>query len=231
MNGRMRALGVVAMLSLMAACARGPEETPLEIEMGQIIRDQIRQRRGKAAAPQPPVLTRALLETIEAPHIEVVIEKTDLRDYVTLQLARRDDSPGRIEVWRTVDNITFGFRDGMLISIRGLRGSLLSAEVPADGQGAMGPASGGQRSYDFAGDDNGSYRVQLACELRDLGPEPLDIVEITYATRHLQEYCTGPEGGVILNDYWVDSRSGRLWQSRQWAGPEVGYIRTRQVVI
>ncbi|OIQ32464.1 MAG: hypothetical protein BM562_04115 [Alphaproteobacteria bacterium MedPE-SWcel] len=231
MHMRMWGLGAALMLGLLTGCARGPEDTPLEIEIGQVIRDQIRLRRGKATAPKPPVLTRALLETIAEPHIEVEIEEVKLRDYLTLQVARQDDVPGRIELWRSVDNISFGFRDGMLISTRGLRGTLLSAAVPADGQGAMGPASGGLRRYEFAGDDNASYRVQLACELRDLGAEPLEIVGLIYPTQHLQEYCRGAQGGVILNDYWVDRRDGRLWQSRQWAGPEVGYIRVRQVVI
>ncbi|MCG7626012.1 YjbF family lipoprotein [Epibacterium sp. Ofav1-8] len=215
-------------LTVLAGCARGPEDTPLELEIGQVLREQLPWGKEK---PQPPTLTRVLLDSIEEPHLEVVIESEDLRDYVTLQLARQDDLPGRIEVWRTVDNITFGFRDGLLISTRGLRGTLLSADVPADGQGPRGPAGGGQRSYEFRGDDSASYRVRLACEVKDLGAHELEIVGLRYATRHVQERCTGPQGGHVVNDYWVDSRSGRLWQSRQWAGPEVGYIRLRQVVI
>ena len=226
-----RGIGLGLLLSLATACARGPEETPLELEIGQILRSQLMTRLGKVEKPQPPTLTRALLDSIEDPHVEVVIEEVELRDYVTLQLARQDDQPGGVEVWRTVDNITFAFRDGMLISTRGLRGTLLSAEVPADGQGAMGPATGGQRSYRFRGDDEGSFKVSLACDLRDLGAGSLEIVERFYAVRHLQEACIGPEGGEIVNDYWIDSRSGRLWQSRQWAGPSLGYIRFRQVVI
>lgn len=217
---------------LITACAKGPEQTPLELEVGQVLRSNLRGwTAGRAARPQPPTLTRALLDSIEEPHIEVVIEDADLRDYLTLQLARHDDQPGQIEVWRTVDNITFAFRDGMLIATRGLRGILLSAQVPADGDGVMGPASGGARSYRFRGDDEGSFDVDMACELRDLGPVRLDIVERIHDTRHLEERCTDPQGGRVVNEYWVDSRSGRLWQSRQWAGPAIGYIRIRQVVI
>ncbi|NIZ15501.1 YjbF family lipoprotein [Phaeobacter sp. HF9A] len=218
------------MLALLAACAQGPEDTPLELEVGQVIREQVRLRSNRKNKPQPPTLTRALLDTIQEPHVEMVIEDVDLRDYLTLQLARNDDQPGRIEIWHTVDNITFGFRDGMLISTRGLRGTLLSAQVPADGQGAMGPASGGQRFYEFSGDDNGSYQIWLACDLQDLGAKALDVVGKTYPTRHLREVCQGQDGGRVINDYWVDSLGGRVRQSRQWAGPDIGYIRTRQVV-
>jgi len=70
----------------------------------------------------------------------------------------------------------------------------------------------------------------MACSLQDLGPAPVEIVEVTYATRHLQERCEAA-GSVVVNDYWVDSRSGRVWQSRQWAGPTIGYLRLRQLTI
>lgn len=230
-TGLTRALGAGLLLALLASCARGPEATPLELEIGKVVRDQLGQRFGKAEKPQPPTLTRALLDSIQEPHIEVVIEEAELRDYLTLQLARRDELPGRIEVWRTVDNISFAFRDGMLISTRGLRGAMLSASVSADGQGGMGPASGGQKTYAFSGDDEGGFDIHLACELRDLGSESLEIVELIYTVRHLQERCSGLWGSEVVNDYWIDSHSGRLWQSRQWAGPSVGYVRIRQVVI
>lgn len=227
----LRSFCLGGLLALVTACAKGPEDTPLELEIGKVVRDQIKNRWNRAEAPKPPVLTRALLDTIQDPHVEVVIEDADLRDYVTLQLAREDDLPGQLEVWRTVDNITFSFRDGMLVATRGLRGTMLSAQVAADGQGAMGPASGGQRRYKFRGDDEGSFQITLACELHELGTKTLEIVERFYSVRHVQEECTGPQGGQITNDYWIDSRSGRLWQSRQWAGPSIGYIRFRQVVI
>ena len=107
---------------------------------------------------------------------------------------------------------------------------MLSAAVPADGQGAMGPASGGARLYEFRGDDSGSYRVRLACDLHDQGTIALDIVGRSYPTRYLQERCSDDSGGKVVNDYWIDARGGRVRQSRQWAGPSIGYIRTRQVV-
>lgn len=232
MRRTLQAMYAIALsLTFLAGCATGPETASLEVEIGSVVRDELRRRFGKSQAPQPPTLTRALLETIKDPHIEVVIEEADLRDYVTLQVRRQDDLPGILEVWRTVDNITFTFRDGMLISTRGLRGTLLSAQVPADGKGGMGPAQGGARSYEVRAGDSESWTIRMACTLEDLGLTQLEIVELTYTTHQLRETCVGPEGGVITNDYWIDSHTGRLWQSRQWAGPAIGYIRLRQVVI
>lgn len=220
----------VLALSLLAACAQGPEKAPLELEIMQVLRDQVALRINAKNKPEPPVLTRALLDATTEPYIEVVVEEGDLRDFVPLQQRRSDDLPGEIEIWQTVDNITFAFRDGMLISTRGLRGGMLSAQAPADGQGPQGPASGGERSYTFRGDDQGSYKVKLACELRNLGAEVLEIVERSYPTQHLQEYCVARDGAVVLNDYWVDDHTARVLKSRQWAGPQIGYLRLRQLV-
>nr|WP_260108846.1 YjbF family lipoprotein [Phaeobacter inhibens] len=72
----------------------------------------------------------------------------------------------------------------------------------------------------------------MLCSRRDLGAGPIEIVELRYPTRHIEERCRPSQpgrGGEIINDYWVDSRSGRVWQSRQWAGPNVGYLRIRQL--
>ncbi|MEX0304001.1 MAG: YjbF family lipoprotein [Leisingera sp.] len=212
---------------LLGACARGPEKTPAELEVLKAVGQQFTKRRN---APPPPVqLTRALLDEQTQAYVEVVIENRDAKAYLTRALERRDSSPGAIEVWRTQDNVSLSLRQGMVIATRGLGNGLLSAQVPA-ADGAAGPAHGGARRYTVRTDGNGQAVLNMACSLTDLGPAPVEIVEVTHPTRHLQEHCEG-SGGVVVNDYWVDSRPGRarVWQSRQWAGPETGYVRIRQL--
>ncbi|UWQ81902.1 YjbF family lipoprotein (plasmid) [Leisingera sp. S132] len=218
---------LAAALLLLASCARGPEEKPGELEVLQAVGEQISRRR-KPAPPAAP-LTRALLDQQPQNYIEVTIENRDAKAYLVRVLERRDSHPGTIEVWRTQDNVSLAFRQGMVIATRGLGGGLLSAEVPA-AEGVGGPARGGARRYSLRADGNGQRVVAMACRLQDLGPETVEIVEITRPVRHLQEYCEGA-GGVVVNDYWVDSRPGRtlVWQSRQWAGAETGYVRIRHL--
>jgi hypothetical protein len=181
--------------------------------------------------PPPPAaeLPRALLDQQPQAYIEVVIENRGARAYLTRALQRRDSRPGQIEVWRTLDNVSVALRNGMVIATRGLGGGLLSAQVPA-ADGVAGPAHGGARRYTVRANGNGQAVLNMACSLHDLGPAPVEIVEITHPARHLQERCEG-SGGVVVNDYWVDSRPGRnqIWQSRQWAGPETGYVKLRQL--
>ncbi len=214
--------------AFLGACAKGPEKTPLEVEIFQPIGEQIALRRAPKVA-RPP-LTRALLDTVNGPYIEVTIESSDVFAYLTPQLVRRDDTPGEVVSWVTEDAVTVALRDGILIATRGLRGDLLSASTLARSGGLQGPQGQGPRVFDLRTGDLESRQVHLACAVTDLGPKTLEIVEITYDTRHLQEYCEG-ESGVVVNDFWVDSRTGRVWQSRQWAGPQTGYIRIRQLTL
>ncbi|KIC22148.1 hypothetical protein RA20_01965 [Leisingera sp. ANG-Vp] len=212
---------------LLAGCTRGPEKTPAELEVLKAVTQQISRRR--SPPPEPVKLTRALLDEQTQAYIEVVIENRDAKAYLTRALERRDSSPGVIEVWRTQDNVSVSLRAGMVIATRGLGNGLLSAQVPA-AEGVAGPAHGGARRYTVRADGNGQAALAMACSLTDLGPEAVEIVEEVHATRHLQERCES-SSGVVVNDYWVDSRPGstRIWQSRQWAGPETGYLRIRQL--
>ncbi|MVO18511.1 YjbF family lipoprotein [Parasedimentitalea huanghaiensis] len=217
-------------LALLAGCSQGPDGPTLELEVFQLLQQRVASIGGAAAAPvERPPLTRAALDTVEGPYIEVTVENRDIFAYLSQQLVRRDDSPGEIVVWRTEDNITLTLRSGVLVATRGLGDDILSASAPV-ATGKPGPVMGGARSYQIRGLDNKTHALVMVCSLLDLGPAPVEIVEVTYPTRHMQERCE-TQNSLVVNDYWVDSRSGRVWQSRQWAGPTIGYLRIRQLTI
>ena len=217
-------------IALLTGCAQGPERVPLEVEVSEVLREQVVFRLHRDRRPEPPVLSRALLDSVQVPQLEIILESQDLRDYLVPQFTGSDPGglPGRIEVWRTVDDSAFTFRDGMLSASRGMPEMLLSAAVPAQRDGRSGPGRAGSRSYRIASGDQGQVRLTLACDLVDLGRRDLEIVTHHYPVRHWQERCQGSDGHIV-NDYWIDTRDGRLWQSRQWAGPETGYLRFRLV--
>lgn len=174
-----------------------------------------------------PPLTRAALDAVKGSFLEVTLERPDLLAYLYVNLERHDDSPGKITLWRTEDNVTVAMRNGVLIGTRGLGGDIASAKVQVRGD-APGPASGGERVLYIQSRDNKETRLSLVCDLVDLGPDPVVIIELKHQARHLQERCEGA-GGTVVNDYWVDSAAGLIWQSRQWAGPHIGYMRTRRL--
>jgi len=230
----MRRMALVCSL-VLAGCSGGKDAPPLELEIlaasGGIIKNRIAARN---APPRPP-LTRAALDTVTGSFLEVTLERRDQRAYLYVSAQRRDGSPGQITVWRTEDDITLAMRNGVLIATRGFGGDILSSLVQVAGT-SPGPSSGGERVHYIRALDNKERRLALACELDDLGPQTVVIVEQAHATRHLRETCKGGtvaghsgDIGTVVNDYWVDSRNQLVWQSRQWAGPHIGYLRTRRL--
>lgn len=177
--------------------------------------------------PARPVVTRAVLDTLEGSFMEVEVEKNGDSAYMYVAAVRQDELPGTIVVWHAEDPATLTLRNDVLIATRGLGDDLLSSAVRIN-PGQPGPAGGGARTLYVRAFDNQEVALSLACDLVDLGPETIVIVEQAHRTRHLQEDCEG-SGGRIRNDYWIDSGAGLVWQSRQWGGPGIGYVQFRRL--
>lgn len=227
MTGAWIRAALAALALALAACSGGNEERPTQLQVFEASRAAIAQRRAQKAQVARPPLTRAALDTVDVSAIEVTLERRDIFAYLIIQTERRDDAPGTIMVWRSEDNATVATRNGVVIATRGLGGDILSSSVQVSGD-APGPSGGGERIMMIRALDNKEVALPMTCDLEDLGPEPVEIVELVHRTRHLRERCEGG-GGAVVNDYWVDSHSGIVWQSRQWAGPYIGYMRLRRL--
>lgn len=214
----------------LAACTGGTATPTTEVQILQAGRENIARR--TAEKQERPPLTRAALSTVEVSAMEVIIEHTETEAYVFLDDTLRDSSPGLIRVWRSQDGAQISTRNGIIINTRGLGGDVMSAEVPVSSDGA-GPSHSGAQTLQVRAGANTVWPAALTCDLVDLGPRTIEIVELQYATRHLRQTCEAHANetqGVVINDYWVDSGRGIVWQSRQWAGPQLGYIRLRRLV-
>lgn len=218
---RILSLGLIAGL---AACSGGADAPTLQLQVIEAARASISAR--TAPKTERPPLTRAVLDTLDGAFLEVSRERDDLKAYLYPSLTRRDDRPGTITVWRTETDETVTVRGGVLIATRALGGDLLSTELQL-GSGSLGPASGARVMHVFTG-ANQQVALTLACEVTDQGPETIEIIGARHATRYLRERCEGA-GGTVINEYWVESGAGLIRQSRQWAGPHIGYLRLRQI--
>lgn len=223
-----RALAGAALVLGLAACSGGKGSQPLYPQFLAAARDSIAQNQVRKANAQRPPLTRAALNTVEGAYIEVTLERSGIFAYLSRSATRRDETPGQVEQWRTEDNVTLSLRNGVLIATRGLGGDIISSAVNVADPGT-GPSGSGQKLHFIRTGDLAERALALACDLRDLGTETIEIVELRYRVRHLQEDCTAAEGGRVVNDYWVDSQKGIVWKSRQWAGPHIGYMRLRRL--
>ena len=221
----LRLITGAVLVALLTACHSADEKPSLNIEVIDAVRETA------AARLQPkqerPPLTRAALDELDGSFMEVVLERRDQLAYLYVSGVTQDPRVGTIVAWRSEDNASLTLRNGVLIATRGIGGDLISTDVhqlPSQ----IGPVGGGERRMFFLAGDNRSVPVIFACEVTDLGAEAVTIVEHTHRTRHVREHCDGPDGS-IENDYWLDSGAGIIWMSRQWGGPEVGYLRFRRI--
>lgn len=215
----------LAAATLLAACSGGTDAPTLQLQVIDAARAAISARVNPP--PERPPVTRAVLDTLDGTFLEVTHEQADVTAFLYPSHTTRDSTPGQITVWRTDSNETVTVRGGVLIATRGLGGDLLSTELRVAGN-RPGPAAGGERIFRVLGGDNSQISLAMACDVTDLGPETIEIIGRRHATRHLREQCRG-NSGRITNDYWIDTGRGLVRQSRQWAGPHLGYLRLRQV--
>lgn len=168
-------------------------------------------------------VTRAQLDSTPGAVLQAVPDITGAQDFLRL-IARRDDSnPGTVEVWESSDNAQIILRDGVLVGTKGLGGDMRSAQAATTIAGFDGQGGGGQRRITLARLNGTAQTVSFACDMTQLGRETIRIVDQQVSTYRMREECS--QGAArFTNEYWVETGSGKMRKSRQWAGPTFGYI-------
>lgn len=196
-----RALPLFAALALMAACgAQGPSGAEI-----------------RAA------LTPEQLERAQAPVLLAEVPEAGLA--ATLVLAGSRDG---VETWRTGDNQTLSFRDGVLVATRGLGDDLMSADV----SGTLAALRGGARegyprllTY-LDGEDRTLFRAMI-CSMSAPESATVEGIGAVYATWLSVETCH-TTGLSVTNRYWQDS-DGTMRRATQWVGPGLGMLVTERL--
>lgn len=215
-----RVLSALACAALLGACTGGTEGIQTQASALEQIRDAVGAKR-KAETPPDIVVTRALINQLTVPSLEAQAEARDQTAYL-VPFSQR----GPVTIWRTADDGQLVLRRGLITSTRGLGGDLVSSDF----SGTLNALQSGSGTYArrlFLRRGDGTARtINLSCQTQSLGRVRLNVVERAYDTRHLRETCSLPQGTVV-NDYWIEPGSGLMRQSRQWAGPDVGYLKLR----
>ena len=225
MKRMIRALASFVGLAALVGCGGGTQPTPRAIQLSEAFAataDSFQNRR-----TAPPALTREILDGLDGSFMEVTIEDTGALGYLYLQAVRRDSFPGTVRLWRSEDNVSFAMRQGVLVQVRGFGNDILATNMRLSSN-VIGPAGDGPRSMSILGLDNKSVALEAACDVGNQGAERITIIGRSYNTQHIVERCEFATG-QIQNDYWVDSSSGIVWQSRQWGGPDNGYFKFRRL--
>jgi len=211
MPGRLSLL-IVALGLALAGCGSDVDET-LTARTFQALGQSV-VGAGRKPAATPLGLTRAALATLPPADLATVVSSG--AEAVIFKIGQNGDT----ETWSSVDDKTLAIRQSQIVGTRGLRGDLVAADVPP-----LSRIAGGSGSHDRVlvtiGDDETTLRSRYVCALSAVGGQTITLVERSYATRHVQENCSG-EGGTFTNDYWFQGST--LRQSRQWMGADLGHI-------
>jgi hypothetical protein len=212
-------------LFLLAACSGGSESSSTQ---ASLIKSTIEDMRAALKPRQPlPVLTPQFIASWPTAMLELVVEERGNTAYLVPYSDRTDRRKGAIRTWITGGNEHLILREGLLIGTRGMGDDLGSARVLAALESAeklthvSGPHNLFVKDY-----DNQARRIDLDCKVEALGKTTIAIVQTQHIVMHLRQICKA-HGLSITNDYWVSTTDKTIWQSRQWGGPKLGYLRMR----
>lgn len=224
---RLFVLGLLAAALVLGACSRGSEDEQTNVQLVGTLRDVLRENReARRNPPQPPQLTRVLLDQQTVGLLEVSLESRALTAILIPAAERTDGGPGEVAVWATLDNAQVILRDGVIYGTRGLGRDLASSDVTTAVRAVnQRRATTGAREMQIRNDNFGADTLRFRCAITVIGDTSIEIVERRFAVRHLRERCEN-DAGFFENDYYVDS-ARRVIQSRQWAGPGLGFMTLR----
>jgi len=200
-----------AVLVLLAGCGTvGEEDAPL----GQAI----------AALSGPAEFEPRFIALLkaEAPALQVGFIEKETNG--TMLLERRK---GAFEFWLSSDGGQLILQGGILHGTRGFGEGLLASELSEPLAHVRGLRAGySDRFHTYLDGNDRALTRTYRCVIELAGPRDLPFTTGNVATQLVREDCQSLTQS-FRNLYWVVPGTGRIVQSRQWAGPFLGDISTR----
>jgi len=185
---------------------------------------------GGGAADPRASLDRATLEAQGQPVLYATLPALG-----TAARMRPSGRNGDVVTWRTPDRVSVSLASGVLVATRGLGYDLMSAEttraraaLSEAAAGAPPSGAGYPRIYGYL---DGEHRPQFRSFFCRVSGRDRDVIEILGARRavvRITETCSDPDLD-FTNIYWRGP-DGLTWKSRQWVGPDLGYLHTERLV-
>lgn len=152
----------------------------------------------------------------------------------TAALMRPSGRNGDVVTWRTPDRVSVSLHAGVVTATRGLGPDLMSAETTraraalAEATAGAPPGAGYPRIHGYL---DGEHRVQFRsffCQVRGRDRAVIEILGASREVIRITESCSDPDL-AFTNTHWRGA-DGISWKSRQWVGPDLGYLHTERLV-
>ena len=222
-----RPLIAAALALALAGCSDGEVNPIVVAAVGEILPGE---RGDEPKAPPVPV-TRAALTRADVAAIQVRLVNDPSRTQ-TLLFAASDN--GGYVTYSSSLRQNFTLRGSWITGTRGIGWDLLSASSsrPDPLVSAIPPGSWPrqvERTYEFTAFAPQGRVEAFTCTYEFGEQQELVIVEQRHVGVVVSETCTG-ESGSFENLHLADVRTGFVWRSLQWLGPQQGLVDLRVVV-
>lgn len=209
-------------VSVLAGCSGGSggDGQNLVAIAANVFSDRI--ERARSARTEPFSIERTFgpeeIEAMSGPTLAGHLLARDVWSGMTLAF-----SSGGYDHYHTADGIGLVFRSDVMVSTRGINGDLFASDMSGTLRALAGRNSGRyQKSMRFLTPLSGFTDASLTCELRRGEVESFVIARQTYSARRYTENCI--LGDTTIENHFFRDASGAILRSRQWIGPEGGYI-------
>ena len=220
----MRAALVIGVIVLAGCVGGGDPSFSRSADTSGIVD---RWRTPTAKAPELPAITPQFIADLTTSALEITLEKTGRSAVFSPFSDRSGPDRGALRVWGNADGPQIVLRDGVLIATRGL-GDDIGSTQSQDMQKFVTSRKAGSGSHQvyLITPENGTERIDLTCDMKNAGSQTLAIVHRAVETIYLRADCRRGDFGIGY-EFWVDPVKKTVWQSRQWAGPSLGFVRMR----
>lgn len=132
-----------------------------------------------------------------------------------------------VETWSSTGYQTISLRDGMMVATRGFGPDLMSSVMPSTAM--ISTAKGTTtRRYTYLDGADQPQSLDFTCQLAPAASESIEVMAKSYATRKINEVCSGPQG-TFTNEYWFDNGTN-IRQSRQFIAPGLNSMFVQKVI-
>lgn len=134
-----------------------------------------------------------------------------------------------VVTWLSVEDRAVSFRNGVVVSTRGLGDDLMGADVGAS-LAALGGGAGewAPRVHGYMSPEYQSVFMTFQCQRTASKRETVAVGTSSISANRTDELCVNDER-EIQNIYW-QTGNGVMVKSRQWISPRVGYMETERII-
>ncbi|MBV0913459.1 YjbF family lipoprotein [Anianabacter salinae] len=126
--------------------------------------------------------------------------------------------------WAGQDGSTVAFNDGILTATRGLGSDLMSADLRDVVAAVYGNGTEAVRIHRHLDGEDQIYSRSFVCRYSAASGQRAKVLTGDFEATLVRENCASSDI-EIDNLYWIDG-SGVVRKSKQWVGPDAGYMLT-----